>query len=137
MTAPPKEWLDELAANIQAGYDPKTATVSEKVLASLTKKMHESLASVYDERDQALARADRAEADRDEAFAAGLTQVSHRAEAAEARADRAEARLAEAWDEGYAAPADAGHWENDRPRKGMRMWVPDITPNPYRSEATA
>lgn len=56
---PPKEWLDELAANIEAGYDPKTATVSEKVLASLTKKMHESLVLLYAERDDLVAQRDR------------------------------------------------------------------------------
>lgn len=46
-----------------------------------------------------------------------------------------------AWDEGYEAAAgfhegrEKGHWENDFPAKGMRMWRPDPAPtSPYRKE---
>jgi hypothetical protein len=52
MTTPPREWLDELAANIEAGYDPKTATQTERFLAVITLKMHASLADLFAERDE-------------------------------------------------------------------------------------
>jgi hypothetical protein len=42
------------------------------------------------------------------------------------------AKLADAWDEGHAAHADGGHWEDDPGRPDIRRFVTDPTPNPYR-----
>lgn len=49
-------------------------------------------------------------------------------------------QIATAWDEGWAAAdinrpsSRKGHWEQDRPRKGLRTWIPDPLPvNPYRA----